>query len=340
MKKKILTAILCVVTCSLQAQITTDEQPYGLLKKGQHISVQKEIKTVTEAHKARIVKEDKENDVKPGPVRFAFGMQVNYTLENSGTWQELEDGRKLWQLEVSMSGALSTNTYYDRFWLPEGAKFFVYSKETGQSIGAVTFQYLEGNRAKPASFATALIYGENVVYEYCQPATVKESAVISISRIDYGYRYVNNPYQVSLRSFGDAGSCQVNINCSEGNNWQIEKHAVAKVTIPMDSGTYACSCALVNNTNNNLTPYVLTADHCLVDNNNNRFYDAVSSVANPNASGMMFYWEYEHPGCANSSTPPQQRTTNGATVVANNSASDFALFRLTQDPRNATGVTP
>jgi hypothetical protein len=28
-------------------------------------------------------------------------------------------------VEGRISGALSTNTYYDKFWLPEGGKFFV-----------------------------------------------------------------------------------------------------------------------------------------------------------------------------------------------------------------------
>ena len=71
-------------------------------------------------------------------------------------------------------------------------------------------------------------------------------------------------YSVGLRNFGDAGGCMVNINCPEGNNWQAEKHAVARMIIPLGDKSFYCSRALVNNTNNDYTAYVLTADHCLV----------------------------------------------------------------------------
>jgi hypothetical protein len=67
---------------------------------------------------------------------------------------------------------------YDKFWLPEGAKFFVYSEDTEQYIGAITSEYIGGSRENPIEFATAIIYGETVVFEYFQPASVSDSAVI------------------------------------------------------------------------------------------------------------------------------------------------------------------
>jgi hypothetical protein len=220
---------------------------------------------------------------------------------------------------------------YDKFWLPEGAKFSVYSEDTEQYIGAITSEYIGGSRETPIEFATAIIYGETVVFEYFQPASVNGSAVILVSRIDYGYRYVDNPYGNIQRGFGDAGNCQVNINCSEGNNWQTEKHAVAGVAIVRPNGSWWCSCALTNNTGNDDTPYVLTANHCL---------KGLDAITNSSASQCVFYWEYELPGCANSTIEPTLRSTTGATLVANNADSDFALFRLTQNPLNVSGVKP
>jgi hypothetical protein len=52
-------------------------------------------------------KEDLINDSQPGPVRYAYPVNVNYTLENSGVWQELNDGSKIWRLKVKLPGALS-----------------------------------------------------------------------------------------------------------------------------------------------------------------------------------------------------------------------------------------
>jgi hypothetical protein len=335
MKKILLVTVCGLFACALHAQITTDELPYGLLNNVTSVATasRQNIITLPAPNITSIAQEDSINDSQPGPVRYAYPVEANFTPGNSGTWQELNDGSRIWRLRVKLPGALSTNALYDKFWLPEGGKFFVYSEDTEQYIGAITSEYIGGSRENPIEFATAIIYGETVVFEYFQPASASDSAVISISRIDYGYRYVNNPYGAALQVFGAAGNCQVNINCSEGSNWQTEKHAVVKINIVGPTGSTWCSGALVNNTGNDDTPYVLTANHSL----NGYGLDAVS---NSNASQCVFYWEYEHPGCANSATEPALRTTTGATVVANSPISDFALFRLTQNPRNVSGVTP
>jgi hypothetical protein len=67
----------------------------------------------------------------------------------------------------------------------------------------------------------------------------------------------------------------------------------------------------------------------------------LDAINNNNASQWTFYWEYEYPECSNG-TQPTLRATVGATVTANNSASDFALLHLyaNQDPFNLTGVIP
>ena len=346
MKRIILLTVCCIVVWNLHAQRTTDEQPYGLSSDFKAIFQEPIVLPLWDME--IIMKEDMLMDQKGGPVPYAYPIRVNFTPENSGIWQEMDDGSKVWRLKVHIPGALGSNTYYQKIWLPEGGKFFVYSEDTKQSIGAIISEFIEGSKDEPIQFATALIYGENVVYEYYQPASVKESPVISISCIDYAYRYVNNPYNIGLRSFGDALSCNININCPAGNNWQAEKHAVVRISIPFDNRTAWGSGALVNNTNNDYTPYVLTADHNFVHPLTLiRYYDAEgSSVANPyasfNASGMIFYWEYEHPGCSNSPTEPTPPTSSGATVIANNPISDFGLLKIKplEDPRLKPGVVP
>jgi hypothetical protein len=331
MKKILLFTILTFLAYILNAQIVTNEMPYGLKIKDAKTNKQNAI-VLSVPNKAHIEDEDLINDNQPGPIRYAYPIEVDYTLENSGIWQKTDDGGRIWQLKINISGALSTNTYYNKFWLPEGSKFSVYSEDTKQYIGAITSEYIDGSMDKPIEFATSIIYGENVVFEYYQPNSVKESPIISISRIDYGYRYVDNPYENIFRGFGGAASCEINIKCSEGNNWQTEKHAVARIGIPMSGGTGWCSCALVNNTNHDYIPYILTANHCL---------GGLDAISNNNANQWIFYWEYESE-CGIGGTEPTLRSTTGATVVANNSGSDFALLRLkpTQDPRYVSGVTP
>ena len=123
MKQIILLTVFSIVLLEGYAQRVTDEKPYGL-SDGLRMQPQNFI-VLTAPNRVRIEKEDIENDRIPGPLRFAYPVQVNYTLENSGVWHQLDDGSRIWRLKVNIPGALSTNTYYDKFWLPEGSKFFV-----------------------------------------------------------------------------------------------------------------------------------------------------------------------------------------------------------------------
>ena len=45
----------------------------------------------------------------PGPLRFAVTEDVDFNLNNSGTWQTLSDGR-LWRLRIHSPGALSPSS--------------------------------------------------------------------------------------------------------------------------------------------------------------------------------------------------------------------------------------
>jgi len=257
--KKFLLSACCMVALNLFAQIATDEQPYGL-REGFRAQPQDRV-VLLPPDMSHIEKEDLDAEQNQGPVRYAIAVPASFTPENSGVWHQMEDGSKIWRLKVKLPGALATVTAYDRFWLPDGGKFFVYSEETRQSIGAIISEFIEGDQVKPIEFATALIYGENVVYEYVQPSAVKEHPIISIKDIGYAYRYVENSYSKDgTRSVGSSGPCQVNINCQEGANWQTEKRAVTRISIQLGEDFFWCSGALINNTANNFTPYVLTAD--------------------------------------------------------------------------------
>jgi len=123
MKRIILLTICCIAAWNLQAQRATDEQSYGLLSGFRPQSQEPVVLPVRDLE--TIMEEDKTFDQKGRPERFAYAIYVSYTSENMGVWQQLPDGSKLWRLKVHIPGALATFTRYDKFWLPEGGKFFV-----------------------------------------------------------------------------------------------------------------------------------------------------------------------------------------------------------------------
>lgn len=131
-----------------------------------------------------------------------------------------------------------------------------------------------------------------------------------------------------------SGNCQVNVNCNEGANWQQEKNAVAMILV---NGNRYCTGSLINTTCSDDRPLLLTADHCLGGWANN--YIKHDAITNPALNHWSFYWHYERPGCPITGSPPLL-STSGATVVANNGATDFALLELTEDPADKNGVTP
>ena len=248
-------------------------------------------------------------------------------LTNSGVWQTLSNGDRIWTLEIYSPSAKSINLLYDRFWLPQNAEFYIYNSAKTHSIGGFTSRNNKGTRAKPKRFGTGLVFGDRVILEYYEPQNVRGQGIISIAKVVHGYRYISimQSKSESAVGFGRSGACQVNVNCPEGNNWQKEKTSVALILV---EGMRWCTGSLINNTRNDGTLYFLTANHCINDWRLSRRLDA---LADTDGSDWSFYWNYESPNCSNDIDfiPP---STSGATLVANNATTDFALFKLIESP--------
>ncbi|MEN0045462.1 MAG: 3-coathanger stack domain-containing protein [Bacteroidota bacterium] len=273
--------------------------------------------------------EDVERAADNMPYRFAQGFPVSYNINNIGTWTDLPNGDRLWRLKITCQQALSINFLYDDFFIPPGGLYYIYAADGSEVIGGFSTH----NNRPSRKFATGLVNSTSVILEYYEPAAVAGQGSISVNQVSHAYRGFQNEDSQS-EGLGDAGNCQVNINCSpEGDNWQTEKKGVARIII---NGVETCTGTLINNIAQNCTPYFLSANHCIDGS-----FDAVT---NPDLSGAVFYWNYERSGCANTGAVPDE-TTSGATLVANSNpiggdanASDFALFELTEDPSDVYDV--
>lgn len=98
--------------------------------------------------------------------RFGIDIDVNMGLNNSGTWDTLKNGDKIWRLKIFSKGAFSVNLIYDDFWLPEGAQFFVYNEDKSMILGAFTSDVSNNSYNK---FSTDLVKGEAIILEYFEP---------------------------------------------------------------------------------------------------------------------------------------------------------------------------
>ncbi len=133
-----------------------------------------------------LLKEDSAQEQDGASFRFGYPFDGQYDLTNSGIWETLSDGAKLWRLRISSPGAYSINLLFDRFRLPEGARFFIYNDDRSQVIGAFSSQ----NNKSYSSFATAPVRGNASILEYYVPRSVAYPGEIRICRIVHAYRDV------------------------------------------------------------------------------------------------------------------------------------------------------
>jgi len=254
---------------------------------------------------AALQAEDVINDVnKSVPWRFGQNIPVHYDLSNSGVWDSLPNGNKIWRLNIQSSGALTINLNFDNYHLPLGAKLFIYSFDQTKILGAFTKQ----NNQADHVFATTLIESDNIIIEYDEPANPEFAGEVSLDRVTHGYR---SAYEYA-KAFGDAGSCQNNVVCPLSAGWESQIRAVCML---VSGGNGFCSGSLVNNTSNDGTPYILTANHC---------YSTPTS--------WVFWFNWQSTTCTNPGSSPTYNSISGATLVARDGGSDFCLVQMSSAP--------
>jgi len=250
------------------------------------------------------------------PQRIGYSLNTALSPENSGTWTDLPKGGRIWQLQIKSPSALALGVYYDHFHLPIGSKLFLYNEDKTQVIGAFTWL----NNDESGVFATEMIHGDIVNLEYFEPEKAISKPIIHINEVAYFYRGVTIQKNPTWTEPSEA--CEVNINCSPvGDNWQDEKKGVALMNIKIGANYYICTGSLVNNTNQNCTPYFLSAYHC---------YEGASAA---DLNQWIFYFNYESSGCTTPTTQPGANSMTGASLKATGNisgGSDFVLVQLNQ----------
>lgn len=255
--------------------------------------------------------EDKFTDtIKNLPWRFGQNIEVLLNPKNSGVWDTLNEKTRIWRLGILSQGALSINLLFDPFRLANAAELFIYSADRKQIIGAFT----DFNNRDDGLFATTLLPGDSLIIEYFEPLNDAIKSEINLKRVTHGYRGVFE-FQ---KGFGHSGWCNVNVACPESAGMESQIRSVA---ILVTGGSGFCTGALINNTNNDGTPYFLSADHC---------------YSNP---GSVVYWfNWQSPTCQNPASSPSYQSISGATQKARNSASDFWLVQLSSIPPSSFNV--
>jgi len=252
------------------------------------------------------------NDQDKGiPYRFGYNHAVDFDLGNSGTWGLLEDGTRVWRMEIECPGAISINFEFHEYHLPLGARVFVINGH-GEHIGAFTHENSVGG-----VLGVQPMRGDRIIVEYQVPAKGPIGR-LRIGQVTHGYRDVFG----YARGLGDSGSCNNNVVCPEGDPWDDQIRSVAMIVV---SGSGICTGTLLNNCAQNGTPYFLTARHCLP-----------STVTN--VSTWVFRFNWQSSVCNQNLNGPTNQTVSGATHLVNSAGSDVALLQLSSAPPAGYGV--
>lgn len=255
--------------------------------------------------------EDKINDNRfDRPWRFGYMHSVDYGFEQ-GQWDTLKNGDRIWRILISSPGALSLNVIFDEFYMPEGGSVYLYNNERTDLLGA----YTAIQNQESGILGTWLVEGDSLWIEYYEPANVLGQGKLHIAKATHGYR---NAESFNLaKGLNDSGNCNLDVDCSIGSDWQeFKDHNKKSVGILLSGGSGFCSGSLINNTENDGTPFFLTANHC---------------YSNPAAWAFRFGWISPDPICAsteNSTNGPTNMTLSGASLRARNAASDFCLVEI------------
>lgn len=260
--------------------------------------------------------QDAMNDLdKKKPWRYGYKYAVAINPETTGKWQRTNNGF-LWTCGITGNNALSLNFILDRFSLPEGAVFWL--STASDSIAAGPYSGLHNNNER--MLGTGLVLGDSCILNLWVPSAMAHFE-LNVAEVVYGYRLPErfNQDMNPIRVLEQSGDCHYDVLCPDAAGWVNQIRSVAMI---LSGGNGFCTGALVNNTSQDGTPYLLTANHCV--------------TGSPATMVFRFNWNSSVAVCGTTGTSldngPPYDEINGAILRSSSGNSDFALLELNQIP--------
>lgn len=312
--KRIILMIAVLLTANFTfAQLSTGSKPRSFSQSEIYSSLSAQL-NVPEPSLTKAIAEDAINDTSFYKPRH-FGLVLRVGEDFFAKAQKFSvSGGELYLLKIKAPNAQALNLYSSNFYMPEGTELHLYNANHTKVIGA----FSSANNRKDGSFASEFIYGDEMYMEYFQPSNIQQRATIEITEIGYAYRDWEKDY-ASYGEYGQSGSCNVNVNCSEGDNTRQQQKGVMEIVLKLPNNYIGwCTGSLVNNTSRDLKPYVLTALHCI---------ENITSNLSSYMSQFLFYFNFESTGCQ-AYSQPTCRTLTGCSEKMEGSSSDCLLVLL------------
>lgn len=254
----------------------------------------------------------REKSVKLDPnIPFQFGKAFDMDLSlDDGKWYE-SPGGKVWKLRITSDNSYSLNLVFSKLNLGEGARMYIYNDQRNMLVGPFDNNNTKINEV----LITDLIKGSSITVELYEPEMSSNSELV-ISKVIHGFI---DTFSVG---FGQSANCNIDVDCPVGQPFGLESNSVSRILI--NNGQSFCSGALINNTCNDFTPFLLTANHCL--------------VGNPGDFVFRFQYRSPSPQCDGQGGGGDSQVNifyNGSQLAANNADTDFGLLLMNNRPDHA-----
>ena len=143
------------------------------------------------------------------PYQVGVSVYTDIGPNTAGSWTNFRDGSMIWRCAIEIKEAKALALYFDRFEVPEGAGFWVYSPDRKNLLGSFSKKSNSGGKG----FAISYIPGDIVIAEYYLPAQLSANKdAFHINEISYAFRDV----LTNRSGFGSSGSCEVMLTAAKG----------------------------------------------------------------------------------------------------------------------------
>lgn len=243
------------------------------------------------------------------PFIFAVPIELSWTTADVGSWTEAGTERR-WSAELFADQATSLSLHFSRMQLPAGATLTIFDVD-GEAIdiydSAVnTRQQVWSSQGR----------GDRLRLELSLPADIAADEFdLVLGRAFYGFRGADA--FMGYANLKNAGACNIDVACSQADPFSEQVRSTVLLSI---DGSGLCTGNLINNTAQDQTPFVLTADHCEIDSANDE--------------SIVFYFDYQRQSCQ-TGQPYESRQrislgtlphVNGSQLLADRAQSDFTLL--------------
>ena len=212
------------------------------------------------------------------------------------------NGQKAYELIIRVQDAKRLNVYFDFLKIHKTSSLEVYN-EAEELITTLT------SNSNPKERLYAIQPFEGSSFRLVFKGNSAESKIL-IGEVGFFLR--------SLDEIATSGFCEVDVNCSEGDQWDNQKNGVVLLSLKTNSSVVYCSGTLINNTARDCVPYILSADHC------------IENISDSNLKQSSVYFNFENSLCdledANLNNSLLGLTFRASSSYSN--GSDFLLLEL------------